>query len=549
MKQQKGFVLVSVLVITTITTMLAFSQINENRLQERIAGNQQKEINARLAAETGIIDAYEYIKARNMAGDSNASIESALKANTFVPTDANYSLPAQYISLNDSTFALVSLGEVYGATAYLKTSIEAIEDSGDSLFTDAVVGCDGVTVGNGLVDSYDSRLGEYGDENNNENGSLATINSNADVNLSGSGEIYGNVVSNGSISTGTGSGSEIRGDLTAANDITLRGVDTAANIHSGGDFSYKNLSATGESITVGGNITEESGNSDISSSVVYGGSNSGDFGVHSYDIVAPDTDMGECDVLAIGTVMTDLNAGGASAGATATDFSATMTAGTTLNFSESSLTSLDSGNNELANVSPVTINLPEEDVSSGTAATFDESASVYIFDAADFTAQAVNISGDITIIVQGDITTANTTFTFVDDASSLTILTSGQIDLGQNTETVNAEGTQVAIDGDGEVPVTIYSSYNSDSTGQPDEDLALTVTSNADIYAKVYAPHGNISLTGGGNIMGAVRGSNVTFNSSAGQIHYDEALADVNDTEDENTDPVSFSAVYYYYPN
>lgn len=35
--KQKGFVLVSVLIITTITTMLAFSQLGENRLQERIA--------------------------------------------------------------------------------------------------------------------------------------------------------------------------------------------------------------------------------------------------------------------------------------------------------------------------------------------------------------------------------------------------------------------------------------------------------------------------------------------------------------------------------
>lgn len=49
--KQQGFVLISVLIITTISTFVALSAIGENRLQERIAGNQAKEINARAKAE------------------------------------------------------------------------------------------------------------------------------------------------------------------------------------------------------------------------------------------------------------------------------------------------------------------------------------------------------------------------------------------------------------------------------------------------------------------------------------------------------------------
>ena len=47
--------------------------------------------------------------------------------------------------------------------------------------------------------------------------------------------------------------------------------------------------------------------------------------------------------------------------------------------------------------------------------------------------------------------------------------------------------------------------------------------------------------------MGAVRGNEVTFNSSAGQIHYDEALSDIKDFTGEDAIPASYSSVYYHY--
>ncbi len=120
MKKQNGFVLVSVLVITSITTMLAFSQINENRLQERIGGNQQKELNARLAAEKGIFDAFAYIKAQNEAGNKNSEIAVNLEA---LSTGKDYSFPS--IELSGNTFTLVSKGIMNGAMSYLKTEIRS----------------------------------------------------------------------------------------------------------------------------------------------------------------------------------------------------------------------------------------------------------------------------------------------------------------------------------------------------------------------------------------------------------------------------------------
>lgn len=537
MKPQTGFVLVSVLIITTIATMLAFSQMSGNRLQERIAGNQQKELNARLAAEKGLFVAFEHIDAGNKAGDSNALILAGLNA---LPADPDYSLD---IDLVGTTFTLISEGGVFGATAYLKTQIESIEENGSSLFTDAVTGCKGVTVKNGKIDSYNSADGNYDGDMAGKNGGIATIDSDGNIVFSGSGTIEGNVISSGNISNSSNA-VDISGDLTAVGDISLTGITTSGDIHSGGNLNMVGLVANGQNIAVGGDIITTKGKTNtINSSIIYGGTDQEgtdqeEFGLPTEGIVPPDVrQLGICDPLDIPTVMTDLNT--AMGGTVATDYS-TLT-GSVLNFNESSVTSSDG-----IEVLPATLSLPEDSVSSGTSDIFDEGASVYIFDAADLTDQTINISGDITIYVQGNITTQNTTIILANDTSSLTILTTGKIDMNSNTTTVDADGNQISIDEDGEVPLTIYSSYESASDA--DEYLALTVTSNADIYAKVYAPLGNVSLTGGGNVMGAVRGKTATFNSSAGQIHYDEALAGINDIIEEETNPASYSSVYYYYP-
>lgn len=541
MRQQKGFVLVSVLIITTVSTMLALSQLSENRLQERIAGNQQKEISARLTAEKGLFDAFEFIAAENAAGTSNTAIFSALSASSF-SDDENYSI--EKLDLSGTNFEFISKGSFQGAVSYLKTSVEAIEESRSSLFTDAVTGCKGVTVKNGKIDSYNSADGYYDQYMAGKNGGVATINSDGNIVFSGSSIIEGNVISSGNISNSS-SAVDISGDLTAVGDISLTGITTSGDIHAGGNLNMVGLVANGQNMTVGGDIITENGKKNtINSSIIYGGTDQAltdqeAFGFPTEGIVPPDvTPLGRCDPLDIPTVMTDLNT--AMGTATATDYS-TLT-GSILNFSESSVSSSDG-----IEVSPVTLSLPKDSgsVSSGTSDIFDEVVSVYIFGAADLTNQRINISGDITIIVQGSITTNSTTLTLTDSTSSLTILTTGQIKMNSNTTTVYTDGNALRINANGEVPLTIYSSYASGT----DDDLALAVTSNADIYAKVYAPLGNVSLTGGGNIMGAVRSNVTTFNSSAGQIHYDEALAGINDITDEEHSPASYSSVYYYYPD
>ncbi len=202
MKNQNGFVLLSVLIITSITTMLAFSQINENRLQERIGGNQQKELSARFAAEKGIFEAFESIKALNAQGQSNEDIKTQLDA----LSGEDYSFPS--IELNGNTFTLLSKGDVAGASSYLKAEIEAIAESG--VFNDAVIGCDGVTVwGNGRIDSYGGAA--YDSNSAGENGDVTVIG--GDVVLGGSAYIAGDVTASGN--TANADSSNVAGTITA----------------------------------------------------------------------------------------------------------------------------------------------------------------------------------------------------------------------------------------------------------------------------------------------------------------------------------------------
>ncbi|ABM02442.1 hypothetical protein Ping_0588 [Psychromonas ingrahamii 37] len=186
MLQKKGFVLLSVLVITTIATILAFSQLGENRLQERIAGNQQKELNARLSAEKGIFDAFEVIKM------STSSSAIATELNLLSATnESGYTL--QNIlwsgSETDSTFSFVSKGIFSDAVAYLQT---AINSKLIGIFDDAIVACQTVSVGGAaIIDSYSG--GPYSATTVAANGNVSAIGSIDNVIYSDRDSIQGSI--------------------------------------------------------------------------------------------------------------------------------------------------------------------------------------------------------------------------------------------------------------------------------------------------------------------------------------------------------------------
>ncbi|PKG40781.1 hypothetical protein [Psychromonas sp. Urea-02u-13] len=256
--KQQGFVLISVLLITSISTFFAFSAIDENRLQECIAGNQIKELNARSEAEKGIFASYSYTQAKQALTPPTpiADIILALDGKT-VPGE--YTLTAK-VGATANSLLITSKGIHQGAVAYLKAEIEVGVTSSGGEYDAAIVSCEGVVMGaGGVVDSFDSRKGSYEKQFKDKYGkdySLPTqnapatpdeyVNANANANVSttydaiqgakgdisqtGKAPIYGNVNATGNY---TGNGSKVVGDIKTNGNV---GFTTKEAIPTGSGF-------------------------------------------------------------------------------------------------------------------------------------------------------------------------------------------------------------------------------------------------------------------------------------------------------------------------
>ncbi|MEH6453297.1 MAG: pilus assembly PilX N-terminal domain-containing protein, partial [Psychromonas sp.] len=419
MEKQKGFVLISVLVITTITTMLALAQIKEIRLQERIGGNQQKEINARLAAERGVFDAFAYIKEQNAANTSNAEIEIELKKSSF-SEDKDYSFSSVSIDATSNTFTLISMGKVNGAVAYLKTQIESVESS--SVFDDALVTCSELDLkGTFDVDSYNGeKKGKYSETKNEfgeGNGNVTVMNNGASI----------------------GGSAIIDGTLTASGEI---------------------YGATKTNVTGG---------------------------------TKPETTsaLGDCDPLDIANSMPTFSG---------------------------SLSDFPSGGVFEASTAPETLDI------------LDESRNVYVFHDLDLSNESIEINGDVTLYLTGDLKTFKTDFSLVGD-STLTIFVEGTTYIKTNSDILSDNFAN-----NGKAPLAIYSSNTTDD--------AVYIQGNAEMYMKLYAPLGTVSMNGGTKIMGSVRAGELDVVGTSA-IHYDEGLGDNGGSGEAAS--VAYNSVYYHY--
>ncbi|MCP5078155.1 MAG: polymer-forming cytoskeletal protein, partial [Psychromonas sp.] len=266
-KSQNGFVLVSVLLITTISTVYAFNEIKGNQLQERIGGNQQKEMNARMLAEKGVFDTFSYIQGQNIGNVSHATITHAINdgANNDPGKIRVYSASVD----TDGKFSFYSQGTHNGAQAFMNAIVEVEKEH--IWYPDAtgVVGCDGVNLESGIINSYNSTTepGQYSEATSGNKGNVATINATGDVTL-GSGIVNGSVTSNGKVETTNST--TINGDVTAQKNIDLsQGVNITGNLHSGKDSNIDGGKIVGN-VNAVGNVTHGSGVGEVQGDVKYG---------------------------------------------------------------------------------------------------------------------------------------------------------------------------------------------------------------------------------------------------------------------------------------
>ncbi|WP_418135276.1 pilus assembly PilX family protein [Psychromonas sp. GE-S-Ul-11] len=215
-KENQGFALITVLVISFLGSLIVFDTIQENLNQERMAGNYTKELNARLQAENGLAEAYNMLSTDSSLStdDMMTQLNSAQNSSGGYYHNIDAWLDSDIREINSSGFH-------YDGTYAMRGSFSLTSSSGNSVFTGAITTCDGATLGgSGTIDSYDSSEGAYDSSNPGNNGDVSVLNEDASgLTLSGSSPIDGSVSINGDL-TMSGSAS-ISGDAHVSGNIDL----------------------------------------------------------------------------------------------------------------------------------------------------------------------------------------------------------------------------------------------------------------------------------------------------------------------------------------
>lgn len=527
--RQRGFALLTVLILTFIASMVVFVSIKENMMQERMSGNQKKMINARLAAEKGIYDTQSLIQQRITAGNKIEDIVSTLNrqlTGVYIISAANYNKP---------NLTFTSQGQYQDATVYLKTRFSVI--TGTYPFSAGIISCENMTLSaGGVINSYDPSKGAYSSNNNNKKASVQTINGSATIN--GGAPLYGDLRVNGS-ATLSGSAT-VTGNITTTGDLTLNSNnsnDRISSVDVGGNLAFTNTAQISGHANVSGNVRDYPGAT--VGSMSYGGTfthtngdinsqlNKGNFSniVHQ-PTPAPTVTSPPCDPLDIAH--------------SAPDFSALTTNGTisgghyypagsgslVITPSAAELYT-GSGLNKTSGISPQTIN------ALGT------NNSGYVLDSLNMEGTTLHISGgDVTLVVKGDFIMQGGAPTIqVDAGSSLNIIVAGKTELSSSGQVI--VGDAGAGNNNNKSPLTIYSA-NTDSQNGVKISGAMQGG-----YAAIYAPLTNVYLTAGGQFSGAVRGKNVAVDGGT-SLHYDESLQNVN--KGSASSRANLLSIYDYYP-
>lgn len=585
--KQNGFVVISVLLITTISTMVALSAVSESRLQERIAGNQIKQLNARTIAEQGMFDSLKYIKSASLTRDA---AEAAIQDDSSVvcPNGSNCAYSIEVSAGTDAdALRVVSTGTYQGASASLQAEMLIIPGEPGKQPA-GIVACEGITISaSGSIDSFDSRLGIYGSTNNGEvnissEADIISLSEDSSINISGGDPIQANVTAAGDVTVKDDVNNEnytdqvpwtIKGSIAAVGTITLDQSAIAGNVSSGdsisitggrvGDGTADNGNvSSGTSLTLGWGAPTTTGEAgtDASGSVTAteiletNGANKNDFSTNITQSAGatPVLPTVQCDGLDIATALP----GVPSAKDTTTNdhrgvFSGTPSGNVEITFTETSAT----GNFIGSTTEEPIILTPIADQAS-TLWTDEGTRSVYYLDTMTLEKTMITIVGDVTIMVDGNVDVKNGSsntlgFKFADNDtnSSLTLLTTGTVDISSNASvfsnaTINSN--------DQKVPLTIYSSFDSgeDSVDAGFTDIltpGITMAGDTNTYAKVYAPLANIVYSGSGKMTGSIQGRNILVTGDGG-VHYDKALADFDPLEGDPTPATfKFSAIYDYY--
>jgi len=583
---QNGFTLVTVLILSSLASILVLTSLKDNITQERLSGNYQKKVNARLVSERGVIESINAAKAY-LAIEENknatiAEIEAAMAIYKYTGDSLLGGASYNVIATSDGdVLTLSSKGELYEGQKTLKARFKFTEGSsgGHAPFADAVVGCDGVSLqGSGRVDSYDSSDSNtfstvdgkfYGISVVGNEADVSTVNQNADVTLTGNSPVHGDINATGAIIL-TGS-AKVFGSLHANGDITTNQGDVDGSVKARG--SYKNQGGTVRGhVKVMGRKDENgdyigvvqrnwagkvSGNASVKYTVQMGSSakilnlapdKGSDYisynGEGKFDSATnnrhyatehgtnpnvpkvPENDPNNSD------------AAYKADPATTCDHLDIATVTNDVQNGATDLRHFVSKGNSSAVYTLLTNSLNGSagsgltTFSSTNETVLGKATSVIKMASFKLKNDTLNVGDvhrpqDVTIFVEGDFETSGGGRINILAGSSLTLIIKGKI-------TIKGEGVHAEQHGLANAPnslpaMSIYSSYESSADNAPswdksiDKDPGILIGSNSPIYAQIYSPLGVVSLQGSGHLYGAVRGKKVLAPGGT-KIHYDAAL-------------------------
>ena len=566
MRKQSGFTLIKVMLMSTMASVVVFGALKETVIQERLTGNFQKDMNARLLAEKGVFTAAAALQSE-LESNPNLSIDDLVNQHGThtgggtIGDDALFQ--ANVIKNGAGLLEVSSLGQRYFGDANQKliARFEFQPGQNNSPFQNAVTGCKGVNLsGSGMVDSYDSSKGLYSIINRDSSGHVNTVIGDSSVTISGNSPIKVDVKASGVVYL-KGS-SPIIGDVHSNTGVEISGgggsdYRVEGNIYSGGFFTHKGGDVKGFARVTGdvdmkwGSQILNEGNDPYD--IMYGGA--GKFPadylsqdkveledgtilynvsysnayfkqvpelepVKVYDPTSPDYDPAkpnkECDPFELPLNMPSVMAQNPEpsldfeVGATQS-YLFTPTTGRL----QSSQTGTKKAKAQNAQAAQIYLfdNLKQDHGISNT----DEER---VFGMKKFRlasdGQMTITGGDVIFLVDGDFKIDGNAKLTIRSGSSLTVFTTGKIILGASGEVITEKEGMT----DTGIPsLNFFSSY--------DKKDGVQVKGASDMYATIYAPLTQVRLSGSGQLYGAVRGS--IINSSGGSgVHFDTALKDVN---------------------
>ncbi|OUS27733.1 hypothetical protein A9Q98_08995 [Thalassotalea sp. 42_200_T64] len=210
---QQGFTIVTVLILVVMCSIVAINSLKDNIIQERLSGNFQKKINARLISEKGIFDTFTLLN-NKLKADPDLTLEQLINGISDNGSITGHAASIENLNYDVSISAatdelqLSSNGQRFEGLSTLKANYTfiaatAAEPAGPGF--DGVVACETMNIASSITfDSYDSSIGSYDSQTAGEDILVGTNTNGADA-------------SKGRVEID--SGANVMGDLKSANDI------------------------------------------------------------------------------------------------------------------------------------------------------------------------------------------------------------------------------------------------------------------------------------------------------------------------------------------